>query len=186
MILLVDQQFINELVTTDLNELGLTISETGELSFADISALTASFGNDPYVITATYDITSTTSFSTNLFRIEVPEFRNDTIVEGDLIFTTATDVLNDPSVDYVTHDGDYIFTPTAHFSGATQISFKISDNAKDADNQDVPNIIDASKFLKVSPINDAPLISLPIDISDDYVRSSDLQNAFEIAPTKQA
>ena len=73
--------------------------------------MTASFGNDPYVITATYDITSATSFSTNLFRIEVPEFRNDTIVEGDLIFTTATDVLNDPSVDYVTHDGDYIFTP---------------------------------------------------------------------------
>ena len=80
-------EFVDELVISDLNQLGITISESGELSFEGISDLTDSFGNDPYVITVTYDITSPTSYSSNLFRIQVPEFENNSIVEGDLVFT---------------------------------------------------------------------------------------------------
>ena len=97
------------------------------------------------------------------------------IVPGTVSSPNGTVSIND--------DGNYVFTPTEHFFGATQISFTITDNAPGS-----PNEIIVEKFLKVIPVNDAPLISLPIDVSAEYTsdRSADQQSAFATAPTKQA
>ena len=74
-------------------------------------------------------------------------------------------------------ENNYVFTPTEHFSGSTQISFKITDSAPGS-----PNEIIVEKFLKVLAVNDAPKITLPIDISSEYLddRGTDLINAFFI------
>ena len=97
------------------------------------------------------------------------------IVPGTVSSPNGTISIND--------DGNYVFTPTEHFFGATQISFTITDNALGS-----PNEIIVEKFLKVTPVNDAPLISLPIDVSSEYIsdRTADQQSAFATAPTKQA
>ena len=83
----------------------------------------------------------------------------------------------------INDDGNFVFTPTQHFFGATQISFTITDNAPGS-----PNEITVEKFLKVIPVNDAPLISLPLDVSSDYIdeRSQAVADTFTNAPTKQA
>ena len=74
-------------------------------------------------------------------------------------------------------ENNFVFTPTEHFSGSTQISFKITDSAPGS-----PNEITVEKFLKVIAVNDAPRITLPVDISSDYLveRDQDLINAFFI------
>ena len=99
---------------------------------------------------------------------------NLSIVDGSVSSPNGTITIND--------DGNYVFTPTEHFFGSTQISFTITDNSPNSDD------ITVEIFLKVIAVNDAPLISLPIDVPSDYTsdRSADLQNAFATAPTKQA
>ena len=90
------------------------------------------------------------------------------IVDGSVSSPNGTITIND--------DGNYVFTPTEHFFGSTQISFTVTDNSPDSDD------ITVEKFLKVIAVNDAPEITLPIDVSTDYLtnRSQDLVNAFFI------
>ena len=112
---------------------------------------------------------------------ELLEFYLD--VDDDSLSIVAGSVSSPNGTVTINEDGNYVFTPTQHFFGATQISFTITDNAPGS-----PNEITVEKFLKVIAVNDAPLISLPIDVSSDYIdeRSQAVADIFENAPTKQA
>ena len=115
-----------------------------------------------------------------LTEAELLEFYVD--VDGDTLSIVDGSVSSPNGTITINDDGNYVFTPTEHFFGSTQISFTITDSASDSED------ITVEKFLKVLAVNDAPLISLPIDVSSEYVsdRSADLQSAFATAPTKQA
>ena len=92
-------------------------------------------------------------------RAELLAFYQDT--DGDTL-TIVNNSLSSPNGTVTASGNDFIFTPTANFSGSTQIDFKITDNAG--------HTIDAAKYINVKAVNDAPTITLPraVDPAKDY------------------
>ena len=97
--------------------------------------------------------------SRTITRAELLAFYQDT--DGDTL-TIVNGSLSSPNGTITASGNDFIFTPTANFSGSTQIDFKITDSAG--------HTIDAAKFINVKAVNDAPTITLPrkIDAAKDY------------------
>lgn len=139
-------------MTIDANETGIEGAEAATASEA-VSAAEATGTNAPPVVEE--EASFSTSEDTAIVISQAELLANIHDPEGDALSISSIFATNGTL--YYAGDGNWLFTPSANFSGTAQIIYEVFDGT---------NTIQAYATISVDPVNDAPVLGIPAPDGD--------------------